>query len=568
MKVGTKPEGINRKDVLVAILTFFAGLIISVSIGFVCRGINLLRYKTAEQALLDKDYENAYEQFGKLGYFKDSYERRNEANRGLMLYDAQELVKSEEYEEAVEKYEEIIRLSDIEDEIKRESEDAAIELRYNMAEKICIGGDKKKAIENYEKIVALYSYSNNELVSKSKDRITEIKYLLAKEYFDKGEYSEADALFKEIEEYLDSSAYVARIATMNDTKDKEAVYQKAISLMEDGEYEEAIKWFMDIEGYSESTDKIEECKKMLKMKNLNHVIATGISNSFAIDKNHDVKSVGRSQEQQRDVNNDDWKDIISLDCYGSLTVGLKSNQKVVITGLYNGDKQIDMESLENIVDVTAGEQFIAVLDKNGQVYADGLIVQNWDLSEWNDVIDIDAGWNFLVGLTKDHKLRFAGVNTEFFMKQYSETDWKNVISISAGGGGNHPKRRDDGHGHIVGLKDDGSVVAIGDDNYKQCSEAKNNWDKIVRISAGDWYTVGLTEDGGVLITGENFDGSYYIDRSLGKEGLRNLENIVEVAAGFGQTLCLRSDGTIYPFGFEENELYETKDWQDILLPIY
>lgn len=124
----------------------------------------------------------------------------------------------------------------------------------------------------------------------------------------------------------------------------------------------------------------------------------------------------------------------------------------------------------------------------------------------------------------------------------------------------------------MGLKKDGTIIAIGDDNHDQCSEAVNGWSDVVRISAGDWYTVGLTESGGVLITGENFKGSYYIDGQLKKKGLYNRSDICEIAAGFGQTLCLQSDGRVYSFGFDgksnPNELYKTRDWNNLLLPTY
>lgn len=569
-----KAERKIRNYVLFIIMIIITSIVISILIGLFYRKINIMKYNLAQKSLSEKDYESAKEQFEKLGYFKDSYERKYEAIRGLMFNQAQELKKSEKYESAIAKFEEIIDLSDTDDELKLNCENAAIELRYIMADEIYNAGDDKKAIENYEKLVELYSYSHNEFISKSKDRIKEIKYSLAEEYFDNKQYSEADTLFKELGDYLDSSAYVARIATLNDENYKETVYKKAISLMEEGEYEEAIRWFTDIESYPGSKDKIDECKKLLKMTNLNHNITTGVNNSYAIDLNNKVKSVGETKQGQRKVNNDKWKNIISLDCYGTLTIGLNSDHKVVIAGSYDNNKTVNMDHLENIIDVTAGEQFVAALDKDGKVYADGLFASNWDLTEWDDVIDIDAGWDFLVGLTKNHELRFIGIDddTEFFKKKYVKADWENVISISAGGGGDNVKRRDEGHGHIVGLKKDGKIIAIGDDNYGQCSEAKNNWDKVVRISAGDWYTVGLTETGGVLITGENFSGSYYIDNPLGKEGLKNLKNVVEISAGFGQTLCLKSDGKMYPFGFDDesspNELYKTKDWSDLLLPIY
>ena len=53
-----------------------------------------------------------------------------------MFNQAQELSKANKYEEAIEKFEEIIYLSNTEDEIKYDCENEVIKLRYNMAEKM------------------------------------------------------------------------------------------------------------------------------------------------------------------------------------------------------------------------------------------------------------------------------------------------------------------------------------------------------------------------------------------------------------------------------------------------
>lgn len=54
-------------------------------------------------------------------------------------------------------------------------------------------------------------------------------------------------------------------------------------------------------------------------------------------------------------------------------------------------------------------------------------------------------------------------------------DWKDVISVSAGGW------------HDVGLKSDGKVVVTGDNTYGQCNTSL--WTDIKAISAGDRHTV-------------------------------------------------------------------------------
>lgn len=58
--------------------------------------------------------------------------------------------------------------------------------------------------------------------------------------------------------------------------------------------------------------------------------------------------------------------------------------------------------------------------------------------------------------------------------------------------------------YTVGLKTDGTVAAVGDNEYGQCNVS--NWSDIVAVSTGSWYTVGLKSDGTVAAVGDNYDG--------------------------------------------------------------
>ncbi|MCK5181557.1 MAG: hypothetical protein KAQ73_03360, partial [Dehalococcoidia bacterium] len=53
-----------------------------------------------------------------------------------------------------------------------------------------------------------------------------------------------------------------------------------------------------------------------------------------------------------------------------------------------------------------------------------------------------------------------------------------------------------GWGHTVGLKDDGTAFAVGDNRYGQCNIY--SWTDITQITAGNHHTVGLQSDGTVV----------------------------------------------------------------------
>jgi alpha-tubulin suppressor-like RCC1 family protein len=58
--------------------------------------------------------------------------------------------------------------------------------------------------------------------------------------------------------------------------------------------------------------------------------------------------------------------------------------------------------------------------------------------------------------------------------------------------------------HTVGLKSDGTVVAVGTKYSGLCDVG--NWTGIVGVAAGCYHTVGLKNDGTVVAVGFNWDG--------------------------------------------------------------
>ena len=61
-----------------------------------------------------------------------------------------------------------------------------------------------------------------------------------------------------------------------------------------------------------------------------------------------------------------------------------------------------------------------------------------------------------------------------------------------------------GWGHTVGLRADGTVVAVGWNEDGQCDV--QDWRDIVAVVAGGVHTVGLRADGTVVAVGKNTDG--------------------------------------------------------------
>ncbi|BDZ79873.1 RCC1 domain-containing protein [Claveliimonas bilis] len=149
-----------------------------------------------------------------------------------------------------------------------------------------------------------------------------------------------------------------------------------------------------------------------------------------------------------------------------------------------------------------------------------------------------------------------------------------------------------GAGHIVGLKNDGTVAAVGDNSFGQCSVS--NWKNVVAISARSNQTVALLSDGSVVETGARYSDADVsmvhnwkdmISISCGDNHIIALRkngkpfgcganqkgqcdvlpwnNIIDIAAGYYHTLGLRKDGTVVAVGDNKHGECNVSEWTNI-----
>ena len=137
-------------------------------------------------------------------------------------------------------------------------------------------------------------------------------------------------------------------------------------------------------------------------------------------------------------------------------------------------------------------------------------------------ISISAGDFHTVGLKADGTVIAIGWNNN---GQCNTDSWHDIIAISAGGD------------HTVGLKRGGTVIAIGGNDYGQCNV--NSWNNIIAISAGSSYTLGLRKDGTVIAVGDNDYGQCNVD---------SWTDIIAISSGCYHMLGLKKDGTVVATG--------------------
>jgi len=107
--------------------------------------------------------------------------------------------------------------------------------------------------------------------------------------------------------------------------------------------------------------------------------------------------------------------------------------------------------------------------------------------------------------------------------------------------------------HTVGLKSDGTVVAVGDNHDGKCNVG--GWTDIVQIAAGVFHTVGLRSDGTAVAVGHNGSGQCNVE---------DWTDITQVSAGYYHTVGLKSDGTAVAVGTNKLGQSDVGGWMDIV----
>ncbi|MCD7828319.1 MAG: hypothetical protein LUG85_07280 [Clostridiales bacterium] len=153
-------------------------------------------------------------------------------------------------------------------------------------------------------------------------------------------------------------------------------------------------------------------------------------------------------------------------------------------------------------------------------------------------VTLDAGTHHTLVLNDDGTVSAIGDN------DYGQCDvdnWDDIIAVSTGSF------------HTVGLKSDGTVVAVGINNFGQCNV--DDWNDIVAVSVGSFHTIGLKSDGTVVAVGGNSSDQCNVD---------NWNDIIAVSAGDYYTVGLKSDGTVVAVGINNFGQCNVDEWNDIV----
>jgi len=183
----------------------------------------------------------------------------------------------------------------------------------------------------------------------------------------------------------------------------------------------------------------------------------------------------------------------------------------------------------------------------------------------NTWVAIAGGGNHTVALKSDGTLWAWGINDRGQLGDGTNTLRNTPVQVF--GGGNTWVAIAARFNHTVALKSDGTLWTWGSNFYGQLGDATNTdrnapvqtsgggniW---VAIAAGDNHTVALKSDGTLWTWGYNFYGqlgdSSNTNRNTPVEVSGGETTWVAIAAGYVHTVAMKSDGTFLAWGYNQN----------------
>ncbi len=363
--------------------------------------------------------------------------------------------------------------------------------------------------------------------------------------------------------------YIKHINTRNENTSIEGIYARAVMQMSAAitekeylDYAGALRLFKSIPGWKDADEKASLCQKKLeelkakaeadsiekerkmrirakKIKKLTAITASAVGAAacviiaFVIVLTNVIIPNGKYNDAKALMDVGKYTEAIAafeeLNGYKDSEDKINECNTAILEGKYNDAMALIQEGRY----AEAAICFGAIGDfKDAKEKSLGL---------WEDVAQreaISAGSSHTVGLKSDGTVVAVGENND---GECDVSGWTDIVAISTDGN------------HTVGLKSDGTVVAVGGNVNGQCDVS--GWKDIVAISAGFDHTVGLKSDGTVVAVGYNGDGQCDVS---------GWKDIVAISASFTHTVGLKSDGTVVAIGDNDYGQCDVSGWKDIV----
>ncbi|MEN6417461.1 MAG: protein kinase [Clostridiaceae bacterium] len=197
-----------------------------------------------------------------------------------------------------------------------------------------------------------------------------------------------------------------------------------------------------------------------------------------------------------------WTDIVQVEVGYHGLLALTRDGYVLYTGNINTGEQdygrsdcVDWYGVKKLI---KGDEHMVAINADGTMDSAGMDnVNQCAVSGFSSVIDAATGCQCTYILHADGTVDVIGGNPKYDFGQFDAADWTDIIAIECG------------DRFVIGLKSDGTVVAAGDNEYGQ--KNVRTWQNIVAIYAGTRNAYSLDVNGELYCTDYNSGGQKEID---------------------------------------------------------
>ena len=385
--------------------------------------------------------------------------------------------------------------------------------------------------------------------------IPNVRYSMASNAITAGNYEDAISTFEDLEDFKDSQEKI-----------KEAQYAWAESKLASGDEDGAIELFEQLGDYNDSADRIQEIHDSASYEQAEKAFENGnYEEAKTLFENLGSYSDSASRTQE-------CADIIGEEHYSKAVEALNKSDndtalKEFLLAVPYKDSIVQARKLGNFEEkIVAGSTYIILKNADGSLEIVGEDGNISDVKNWTDISKLSAAKissnqfrDNIVGLKNNGNVLSAGMGY-VTIANYAQ-GWSNLVDVELG---ESPLI---GPPHLVGLRSDGTVVANGwsgsvklggnvnynDGGGEECKVS--GWSQIIDIAAGDGLTVGLKSDGTVLVA-NGYDGDEY--------NVSGWNNISSIAVGERHVVGLKTDGTVVAAGRNRSGQCDVSDWTDIV----
>jgi len=279
---------------------------------------------------------------------------------------------------------------------------------------------------------------------------------------------------------------------------------------------------------------------------------------------------------------DDLADIVQVICTGDTTYALHADGSISVRGAL-ADRT--PEQWEGVVSMSHGILLSAIRSDGEVLAAHGIVLLTEAYGEYKpiwvypefvrcsadevqDAVQLVRSLGCRLFILREDGRVFAtemrAAEEEYF--EHYALDWQGIIHIELGDSSDSFT--------LYGLKSDGTVVAVGDNQYGQ--REVSDWRNVVQLRASEGVAAALRSDGTVVIAG----GDWFTQEE--RDEIATWENIVEIRLEAGKynftdgddrriynehtgcLIALSADGTVHAVGSNRYGQCDVDEWQDIV----